>query len=166
MCRYFCEWFFKQLISFSDEIISVFTILLEAYENSYRTLEIDEGTNIAPNYAMVNLTFQPKNEITQGRAKKVMVMAVPHQSTVAMPTTIPQAVLYAIAAMRNAGATGIVGVAVLDYWSPPTWTVHFYQADLSTGASSFLASQPHNNCGAYLVQWMRYNASRMGFLVE
>jgi threonine dehydrogenase-like Zn-dependent dehydrogenase len=140
--------------------------LLEAFEDSYETLEMDEGTNIVPSYAMVNLTFQPKNEITQGRAKKVMVMAVPHQSTVAMPTTIPQAASYAITAMRNQGATGIVGVAVLDYWTPPTWTVHFYQADLSTGASSILASQYHNTCGDYLVQWMRHNARRMGFRVE
>jgi hypothetical protein len=169
MCRYFCEWFFKQLISFSDqiilEIISEFTILLEAYENSYGTLEIDRGTNSAPSCAMVNLTFQPKNEITHGRARKVMVMAVPHQSTVAGPTTIPQAASYAITAMQNAGATGIVGVAVLDYWTQP-WTVHFYQVDFSTGATSFLASQPHNNCGAYLVQWVRYNAGRMGFRVQ
>jgi hypothetical protein len=143
----------------------VFKTLLDAHENSYGTLEIDDGTNSAPDYAMVNLTFQPKNEITQGRAKKVMVMAVPHSSTYPTPAIIAQAASYATTAMRNAGATGIVGVAVLDYWTQP-WTVRFYQADLSTGATSFLASQPHNTCGAYLVQWMRYNASGMGFRVE
>jgi hypothetical protein len=65
MCRYFREWFFKQLISFSDQIIAVFKPFLESYSNTYGSLYIDKGTNAANSCAMVNLTFQPKNEMTQ-----------------------------------------------------------------------------------------------------
>jgi hypothetical protein len=73
---------------------------------------------------MVDLTFQPKNEATQGRARKVMVMAVPHQQPFAPPVTVQHAVMFAVTEMQNQGATGTVYVAVLDYWTSP-WTVHF-----------------------------------------
>jgi hypothetical protein len=114
---------------------------------------------------MVNLTFQPKNETTQGRARKVMTMTVPHRRPNSPAVSILQAVNYAITAMHNQGTTDTVYVAVVDYWTVP-WTVHFYQANLTTGLVTLTRSMSSDAAGPQLVACMRYNATVMRIQVQ
>jgi hypothetical protein len=143
----------------------LFEALLDGHENSHEILQIAKGKNPVKNCAMLDLTFQPKNEPVQGSSKRVMTMTVPHRQPTSRPVSIPQAATYAITAIQNQGVTGTVFVAVLDYWTTP-WTVHFYQANFTTGAVTLTESMSSDTAGAQIVAYMRYNAAVMGFQVE